>query len=264
LVSLLPFNLVVVTTRPGRAYGANALAGESIRAWKPKWNIVRAFVRDSWPLALSGVMILLYMRVDQVMIARMKDLREVGYYATAVRVSEVWTFLPVALATSAYPILVQAREQSIALYEHRIQQLYSALALMGYAFAIPICLGAPLIIELLYGKAFAPAAEMLRILAWADVFTALGVARSMHLMSEKMIGFHASTMIVGCALNIVLNLALIPRFGGDGAAVATLVSYWAAVHGACFLHPRLFRIGVMMTRTILWPIPRGMLERSRA
>ena len=58
---------------------------------------------------------------------------------------------------------------------------------------------------------------------------------------------------VGGLLNILLNLFLIPAYGAMGAVVATLVSYWFAVHGTCFLFRPLRQNGSMMTRAILWP-----------
>jgi O-antigen/teichoic acid export membrane protein len=61
------------------------------------------------------------------------------------------------------------------------------------------------------------------------------------------------TVFLGCLLNIGLNLLLIPEHGGMGAVVASLISYWFAAHGSCFLFRPLFRTGIMLTKAILYP-----------
>jgi O-antigen/teichoic acid export membrane protein len=93
---------------------------------------------------------------------------------------------------------------------------------------------------------------MLSVLIWSIVFTNLGTARGLFLSAMNWTWAYFMTVTVGCIVNVGLNLLLIPRMGGMGAVIASIVSYWAASHGSCFLYRPLFRTGVLMHRA-LWP-----------
>ena len=57
----------------------------------------------------------------------------------------------------------------------------------------------------------------------------------------------------GAVVNVALNLVLIPRYGGMGAAVATVISYAVAGLFACFLYRPTWRNGWMMVKALLVP-----------
>jgi len=61
------------------------------------------------------------------------------------------------------------------------------------------------------------------------------------------------SIALGCALNIFLNVLLIPSYGAKGAVLATFISYWFAVHGTCFLFQPLRRTGWMMAKALIFP-----------
>src|SRR5260221_345374 len=83
----------------------------------------------------------------------------------------------------------------------------------------------------------------LAVLLLSLVFTNLGVARSTFLTAMNWNKAYLFTVFLGAVANVVLNLALIPRYGGLGAAIASLVAYWLAAHGSCYLYRPLFRTG---------------------
>ena len=91
------------------------------------------------------------------------------------------------------------------------------------------------------------------MLIWSGLFTSLGVARTTFLTAVGWTRTHLFTVALGAAVNVVLNWFFIPRWGGMGAALASLVAYWLASHGACFLYPPLRPTGRMITRAILSP-----------
>jgi O-antigen/teichoic acid export membrane protein len=61
------------------------------------------------------------------------------------------------------------------------------------------------------------------------------------------------TLALGAVLNVLLNLYLIPPYGGMGAAIASCISYGFAVYGSCFLYKPLYKTGWMLTRAIFYP-----------
>jgi PST family polysaccharide transporter len=219
-------------------------------AWRADGGTARALLRVSWPLALSSVAVWLYMRVDQLMIAWMLDETSVGVYSVAVRLAEVWYFVPSALVSSLFPTLLRMRESDPVLYRARVQALFTSLVLLGYAAAIPISLLARPVVLLLYGEAYAAAWPSLVVLAWAGVFVGLGVAREAWLVAEGLTKFSFATTVCGAVTNILLNAALIPRLGVVGAAIATVVSQAVAVMLATVVYPRTRVIFGMQVRAL--------------
>ena len=81
-----------------------------MRAWKFEKNVAIRLLKDSWPLILSGIVISIYMKIDQVMIKEMLDSEAVGQYAAAVKLSEAWYFIPMVIASSLFPAIINAKK----------------------------------------------------------------------------------------------------------------------------------------------------------
>ena len=221
------------------------------RQWQFKSSTAFILLKDAWPLVLSGVVIAIYMKIDQVMIKNMLSNKEVGYYAVAVKLSEAWYFIPMAICTSLFPAIVKAKQVSEKLYLSRLQKLYDILAWMAIGIAIPVTFLSDFIIETLFGAKFLPAAPVLTIYIWAGVATFLGVASSQYLISENMTRLSFFRTLMGMIINVILNLWLIPIYGIVGSALATLVSYSIATISIVFSKKTSFHL-LMMLRSILF------------
>jgi len=197
----------------------------SIFNWKYSKTIASSLLKDSWPLALSGIVVMIYVRIDQIMIKNMMSVEAVGYYSAAVRLCEAWYFIPVTLCNSIFPAIVNAKNVSQEFYNNRMQKLYDLLTWLAIGIAVPVTVFSSQIIDLLFGNEFSPAAPVLTIYIWAGVAVFLGVASSQYLINENLTKLSFSRNFIGMILNIVLNFILIPKFGIIGSAVATLISY---------------------------------------
>jgi O-antigen/teichoic acid export membrane protein len=202
--------------------------GGKIWHWKWRWQTARVLLRDSWPLILSGMVISIYMKIDQVMIKEMLGAEQVGHYAVAVRLSEAWYFVPMAITSSVFPAIINAKKQSEELYYQRLQKLYDLMVWLAVAIALPTTFLAPWVIKVLFGEAFLPAASVLSIHIWAGVFVFLGVACSKWFIAENYIKKNFYRTFIGMVTNVVLNLILIPLYGIYGAAIATLLGQMTA------------------------------------
>ena len=203
---------------------------DKISLWKPRIATAKSLLKDSWPLILSGVAIMLYMRIDQVMIKEMSGAKEVGYYAAAVKLSEAWYFIPMAITSSLFPAIINAKKVSEKLYYARLQKLYDLMVWIAVAIALPVTFLAPWIIKILYGNAYLPAAGVLMIYIWAGIFVGLGVASGKWLLTENLQIFSSINTFIGAVVNIILNYILITKIGIEGAAWATLISYFVAAY----------------------------------
>lgn len=209
---------------------------------------------EAWPLMFANLAVFVYMRIDEVMLRHLAGSAAVGIYAAAVKLSELWYFLPMALASSVLPALLRARERDAAVYAERQQQYYDLSAATAYLLSVPIALTAPWIVRLAYGGAFAGAGPILAVHIWASVFVFLGVARGQWLVNEGLQKFYLAATVVGAVANVLLNLVLIPRWGGLGAAYATVISYALAGWLASYFHPVARVTAVAQTRALLVPL----------
>lgn len=202
--------------------------GNKLNSWYFNLGTAKTLFKDSWPLMLSGLVISIYMKIDQVMIKNMMTSADVGYYAVAVKLSEAWYFIPMTISASLFPAIIKAKSHSEEFYLNRIQKLYDLLAAIAIGIAIPITIFSDLIIKIIFGASFMPASTVLTIYIWAGVGTFLGVASSQYLISENLTKLAFYRTLIGMIVNVLLNIFLIPKYGINGAAFATLVSYTLA------------------------------------
>jgi O-antigen/teichoic acid export membrane protein len=220
-----------------------------ILSWKYSKLLARSLLKDSWPLALSGVVVMIYMKIDQVMIKHMIGEEAVGFYAAAVRLCEAWYFIPVTICNSIFPAIVNAKNVSEEFYNNRLQKLYDFLAWLAIGIAVPVTFFSHEIIYILFGSEFAPAAPVLTIYIWAGVAVFLAVASSQYLVNENLTKLLFLRTLVGMIINVSLNLILIPVYGIVGSAIATLVSYTAVTFALSF-HKKYYSQFKMMLRSV--------------
>lgn len=220
---LVTFDALVLAM--GLAYFYAKADRQKILAWRFEWQTAKELLKDSWPLILSGLVVSIYMKIDQVMIKEMLDAEAVGQYAAAVRLSEAWYFIPMAVASSLFPSIVNAKKQSEHLYHSRLQQLYTLMIWLAIAIAVPITFLGGWLVNLLYGAQYVQASGVLTIHIWTGVFVFLAVASGKYLTVENMVMKIFYRNIFGVIVNIVLNILFIPMIGIKGAAIAILASW---------------------------------------
>ena len=253
---LTAFAIVVTVETAIGAAGlviAYRLKGESFRNWNATLARAKNLLRDSMPLLLSFVSVGIYQRIDQVMLQEMSGSSEVGIYAAAVRLSEVWAFIPNAIYWSVFPSIVKAKQVSDELFYERLQKFYNLVALLAYAIAIPMTLCSHWLVDTLFGEAYSRAGLMVSWLIWAHLFTSLEIAKSAFLATMNWYKIYFVSVFSGCILNVILCYFLIPRYGGMGAAVASILAYWFAAHGSCFLFKSTFKTGRMISKSLIYP-----------
>jgi polysaccharide transporter, PST family len=201
------------------------LRGYSVWLWRWSWPLAKMLVKESWPLLFSSFAILIYMKIDMVMLKAMSDERAVGIYSAATRISEAWYFIPMIVSSSMAPAIYAAKESSETLFYNLSFKLHRFMALLSIVISISMTFLAKPSIALLFGDKYAAATDVLIVHIWASIFVFLGVASSTWLVAENLAFFTLYRTILGAIFNIGLNILLIPQYAGVGAAIATLISY---------------------------------------
>ncbi|GAB3323559.1 flippase [Haliea atlantica] len=198
--------------------------GPALTSLRASTTRAKSLLHDSWPLVLSAIAVMVYMKVDQVMLGQMIGDEAVGIYSAAVRISEVWYFLPMAIVASVFPAILEAKKRSHAEYYARLQKLYDLMVVISVAVAFPMTFLATPLVGLLFGKAYLASGAIVAIHIWAAVFVFLGVASSKWFLAENRQVLSLQRTGLGAVANVALNFWLIPIYGAVGAAIATVIS----------------------------------------
>lgn len=186
-------------------------------------TVAKDLLRSSWPLIISGAMVSVYMRFDQLLIARILGTEQLGLYAAALRLSEVWQFLSMSLAAAAAPAIAKARMESVDAFERRIVKLFRAVFLLGLGVAVFVSMAATPVMLLMFGPAFSKSAQVLAVHIWHIPFMFLGSAVSLWMINQGMTKLFLLKAAIGAGFSLVLNITLLPLFGIMGAAVSAIV-----------------------------------------
>ena len=245
------------TTLAEVALGAMGLAiayrvsGYSLRLWRWSFPLAKTLLKDSWPLMFSGFAIMIYMKIDLIMLGQMVGNEAVGLYSAATRISEIWYFIPIAITSSVSPAIFAAKETSETLYYKRIKQLLRLTVLISVVIAVPLTFLSGTIITMLFGNGYAAAGQILAVHIWSSLFVFMGVAISPWYIAERLTHLHMYRTLIGAITNVLLNLFLIPAYSGLGAAISTVISYAFSDLLCNATHPKTQKIFWIQIKSLL-------------
>jgi len=201
----------------------HAVRKQELFLFKYNSKVAKEFVRSAWPLMLSALTIILYMRVDQIMIKSMLGIEQLGIYSAVARVYEGWLMFAVILSTSLLPAIIKSKNQSKDIYEKRLAYLFSFVFWSSIFVSILITIIGHDFINLMFGSAYLEGSHVFIIMMWSSSFAALGSVTARYLVAENMERKVAVRTFVALIINVILNYTLMPIYGIEGAAISTLV-----------------------------------------
>jgi len=221
----------------------------SVFSWRWSGSTAAYLLRHSWLLILSSLAVTIYLRIGQIMIKWMLGEEANGIYGVAVRLSELWNFIPMAICSSVFPAILNAKSISEEIYNQRLQWLYDLMVWMSVGIAIPTTLLSTWVVVLVFGPDYAAAGNILSLYIWSGVFIFLGVANGKWIISENLQRFRMISLIISGVMNIVLNYVLIKAVGINGAAISALITYAFAGYFFLLFHRKTRPMFVIMTRS---------------
>jgi len=241
------------------ALGAVALVwvfqarGQQVKQWAFARDLGRVILRDSWPLVLSGVLVAVYMRIEQIMVMTVLGTYSMGIYYASVKVTEMWAFIPSLILATIYPLLVAKRQENPAAYKQKLQTVFDLMTGLGYGVAVGTSLLAPFIIPLIYGKKYDDAIGVLLIQVWTAPITFNATVRAQYFLLENKTIYHTFAALIGIVANVALALWLMRFLGARGAACAVVMASWMAGHLSSLIFSELRECAVMQTRAFCLP-----------
>ena len=235
----------------------------SLSVWTFDWQVGKYLLKHSFPLLLSGAAVMVYNRIDQVMIGNMIDKASVGLFSVATKFVEVALFVPTIMSQTIAPILVRTRERSQEEYERKAQFFMNVTVWGCVLMGVVICLLAYWLVRLTFGMEYLLAVPVLQVMAFKVVGMALSNTAGLMIIVENQQKYAFIRNLLGCIVCVLLNLWLIPRYGIMGSAVVTVITtmfvgclanglippYWRYLHfqlkTLCFGWIDLFKIAQM-------------------
>lgn len=224
----------------------------SLREWHFDRDYARFLLKESFPLLLTNAAVIIYQRIDQVMIGSMIDKSAVGFFSVAARFTEVLVFLPMILAQTITPILVKARERDVAEYKVKAQQFMNFSFWLSLAASAIVSVLAYWLIRYTFGPAYLPAVAVLQVMAFKAASVALSNTAGSMIVTEGLQRWAILRDGFGCLVCVVLNYLLLPRYGIMAAAFVSIASNIAAGYLADALVPAYRHLFVCQTRTLLF------------
>lgn len=173
---------------------------------------------------VSGMMVTVFSQTDRIMIKMMQGNADTGYYATACTCAGLTAFVFTAIIDSMRPMIFESKKLSQREFEHNISRLYSVIIYLALCQSVVLTLFAKPIVLILYGKTYAPAISLLRIITWYSAFSYMGSIRNIWMLSEGKQQYLWVINLSGAVLNVIGNLILIPIWGAAGAAIASVAT----------------------------------------
>ena len=197
---------------------------DSIRKWKVNKVFIKALLSTSFPLLISSAAMIVYQRIDQVMIAKMLDNESVGYFSTAASFIGIVTFIPTIMVQTTSPLLVGFWKNDKERYKRESQRIMNLTTWVTMFVCIIVSLLSDPIIRYTYGTAYLSSIPVLQILVFKAVGVALITIGGQLTIIENIHKWAFIRNIFSCVVCVISNYYFIPLWGIIGSAWATIVT----------------------------------------
>lgn len=187
------------------------------------WKLAKEMVKYSLPMIPNYILWWVNNASDRFLVTFFCGTAVNGVYAVAYKIPSLLNSLT-SIFSSAWQISSVdnfGTKESINFY-NKIYSFYSGMLLIGASGLILITKG---IAQILFAKDFFEAWKITPILVLAYIFSALAQYLNSVFSASKKTKTLMYSSFAGAVVNIVLNMILIPKFGGSGAAIATFIGY---------------------------------------
>lgn len=232
--------------------------GYFITAWRFSRNMAKSLLIEGWPLFLTAISLTVFSQINNVMLGQLIGAQAVGLYSAANRISEVWMFIPIAIALSVAPAIIASKKEGSVVYYARLQKLFSLMSFFSLSIAILVTIFSKLVISLVFGPEYEQASLVLPIQIWALIFLSWGLAQGPWDVNENLLKQRLIRTLLGSVTAIILGVMLIPLYSAVGAAIATLIASAVAHFFGNLLFRETRKIFVIELRSLL---PIHLLKR---
>ena len=215
----------------------------SFKRIKSIWNNSKHYI-------IPGLMVTVFTQTDRIMLKLLLDSSSAGYYSAAVTCAGITGFVINAVVDSARPVIFENIKINKAKFEKSVINLYSVSIYFCLIQSAVTTLFAEFIINLVYGPEYEAAISALKIVTWYVTFACIGTIRNIWMLAEGKQKYLVGVNLFGGISNVVLNSLLIPVWGINGAAFASLLSQSLTNVGMGFIITPIKRNNILMIKAL--------------
>ncbi len=219
-----------------------------------QWSSKQAIflLKESAPLVLCHAAVMIYQRIDQVMIGEMIDEKNVGYFSVATRFVEILIFIPSVLAQTISPVLTKIRTTNVEEYYRKSQQFMNISLWGSMTAAIATSAASYWLVLYLFGEAYLPSVVILQIMAFKAASVALSNTAGSMIVIEGRQKYAFVRDVFGCMVCVILNWYFLPRHGVMAAAAISIISNVAAGYLSDAIVPSYRHLFKMQTKALVF------------
>jgi O-antigen/teichoic acid export membrane protein len=192
---------------------------------KFKFAEAKFLLKESFPLAISGLSLILYMRLDALIIEHFLGIDKVGHYTAATRLTEVWYIIPTIFVSTFLPKLLKIKDNP-AEFAQKFRLMFKWIMISSFSMSCFLSLGASPLIEVLYGTKYLNSIPILAVHAWTVFLIFIATLNNMWLIIYGLQKEILKRSLIGTVMNITLNILLTQKLGLIGVAISTVLSYF--------------------------------------
>ncbi len=218
-----------------KAYALGTAIGAFVAIWLSRKSFHKIFsessgkqvgfiLKTAWPFAITGVLGTLFTTTDILIISWMKTASDVGIYSAVIRIVQLLYLIPMVIQMSILPIFARFAKHDPEKFRATLEQIISFIFLIS----IPLSLGGIILGKEIMSLVFGPA-YIAGWVAFSIFMIGLSFDYAGSIISTSIFAYdHQKSLIISSAIggtaNVLLDLLLIPHWGMEGSAIATLVS----------------------------------------
>ncbi len=187
------------------------------------------WAKEAAPLALGSALATIYFRIDIVMLSLLKNATAVGTYSVGYKFSDLLGAIPVAVVTPAMTMMVSSWPGNRPLFRRTFRHACILLAVVAVGGGVGFAVYAEPLIRGLYGSKYVPATDAARLLVAGQALHFFTMLSFITLVSAGRNRLYPVAMLIGVALNVGINLVVIPLYSYNGSAWATVITEAAAL-----------------------------------
>ncbi len=213
----------------------------------------RGLLVDGRAMILSGLTVIIYSKIDLLVVGELVSKEALGSYAIAAAMCGAWNMLGTSLTQAYAPHISATRAVDSGQYVSLLRRFLLVMLGLSVAGSLLLATMSPWIFDFLLGPAYAEGSKLFSLLVWASVPVFLGVATSQIIVNEKLYWLSLLRTGLGMVTMLALIVPVALAFGARGVAVLVVISSAVATGAILFSGA---------ARAILWSVVRNRSEAT--
>lgn len=186
-------------------------------------TIAIKLLKNSYILIFSSLAMIIYSKIDLIMVGKLLGNSDAGVYSVAVQFSELAWFFALTFSNVVFPKIISTKGFE---KEKLYISSFSFLFISAFIIIIAVMTLVPFVIKWFYNKQFYPAIDVINVYVMSTIFVYWRALVSKWIIDQGLYKYSLYSHLVGAVVNVVLNYFFISKFGLLGAAYSTFVSYF--------------------------------------